>query len=569
MVWILSIALVSMLHARAQQNIYVNQVGYLTNAPKYFYTDYEADSFAVINTKTRQAVFSGEMQLRKKKDPLAGFDIYTGAFSQLNANGEYVIKVFSPLNSGIVSYPFKVSDDVFSELLLLANRSIFMQRCGMAMEEKYVGKYYRDICHTEKAHYHPTNNIEGEKDMTGGWHDAGDYGKYIAPGSVTVATLLLAYDLKPEQFQSDAWNIPESGNSIPDLLDEVKYELDWMFKMQREDGAVHEKIHTKDYVQFVMPSYGNVPQYIYEVSSTATADFAAVMAFSSRVFAKYNKSYADKCLKAAIKAYTYLEKHPNIFPPGGFKNPPDTEAGGYSDDDDKGERLWAAAELFVTTGKENYHIDFLKLNKLFENEFAEAGWDDPTPFAHYVYLLSKSDKINTEVKERIKRNLVNYADKLVEMANKDGFRIAMQAQDYIWGSNGLLLNKAINLLIAYELTKDTKYRDLALTHLDNVLGTNAMKMCYVTGIGTNRILHLHHAPSVADVIAEPVPGIMAEGPNRYLEDEALQNLYTKKTPPAKTYVDNVESYSSNENTIYGNASLIFVVAYLNALGFEK
>ncbi|NJO92653.1 MAG: hypothetical protein HC831_29575 [Chloroflexia bacterium] len=127
MVWILSIMLVGMLHVQAQQNIYVNQVGYLTNAPKYFYTDYEADSFAVINTKTRLAVLNGKMQLRKKKDPLAGFDIYSGSFSQITSKGEYVIKVFSPLNSGIVSYPFKVSDDVFSDLLLLANRSIFMQ----------------------------------------------------------------------------------------------------------------------------------------------------------------------------------------------------------------------------------------------------------------------------------------------------------------------------------------------------------------------------------------------------------------------------------------------------------
>ena len=187
--WILSILLASVFQLQAQQNIYVNQVGYLTHAPKYFYTDYAADSFAVINTETRKAVFKGEMELRKKNDPLAGFDIYTGSFTDLKTQGNYVVKVFSGLNSGIVSYPFDISDEVFTDLLLLANRSVFMQRCGIAMEEKHVGKYYRDICHLKKAQYHPTNNMEGEKDMTGGWHDAGDYGKYIAPGSVTIATL--------------------------------------------------------------------------------------------------------------------------------------------------------------------------------------------------------------------------------------------------------------------------------------------------------------------------------------------------------------------------------------------
>lgn len=89
------------------------------------------------------------------------------------------------------------------------------------------------------------------------------------------------------------------------------------------------------------------------------------------------------------------------------------------------------------------------------------------------------------------------------------------------------------MLIAFELTNENKYRNLALTHLDNILGTNAMKMCYVTGTGTKRIMHLHHAPSAADNIAEPLPGIMTEGPNKYLQDRALQNLYTKDTPRPK------------------------------------
>lgn len=568
LIWILLLHFAG-IQLQAQQNIYVNQVGYLSNAPKYFYTDYPADSFVVINTESGKFKFNGRITKRSEKDPLAGFSIYTGEFSGLKEPGSYVIKVYSSLNSGIVSYPFKISNDVFSDLLLLANKSLFMQRCGLALEEKYVGKYSRDVCHLDKAQYHANNKVEGKKDMTGGWHDAGDYGKYIAAGSVTIANLLQAYELKPQALASDSWGIPESGNGIPDILDEVRWELDWMLKMQREDGAVHEKVHTKDYVQFIMPSEGKVPQFIYEVSSTATADFVAIMARSARIFKQMDKELAKKYLDAAIKSYSYLEKNLDIFPPGGFKNPPDTKAGGYSDAYDKDERLWAAVELFITTGKKSYHKDFLELNKNFNEKFYEGSWISPTAYAHYSYLLSNNENIDTDTKNKIKENLLSYAEKQIEIANQDGFRIAMKANDYVWGSNGHLLNKAINLLIAYHITNEVKYRNLALTHLDNVLGTNAMKMCYVTGIGTKRVIHLHHAPSVADYIAEPVPGIMTEGPNKFLQDGALKNIYTKDTPPAKTYIDDVESYSSNENTIHGNSSLIFVVAYLNSLSFKE
>lgn len=551
--------------AWSQQNIYINQIGYLTNSPKRVLLDYKADSVEIYNTANGTKVFTGNVRFKKENDINSGMNIYAIDFSDLKDEGTFIAKVYSPLNSGITSYPFQISDAPYKHMIDLANKSLYLQRCGIDMEEKHVGKYARKKCHLQHAEYHSTCELKGKKDVTGGWHDAGDYGKYIAPGSVTIGILLTAYQINPEAFKSDTWNIPESDNGTPDLLDEIKYELNWMFKMQRKDGAVHEKIHTKDYVQFIMPSEGKVQQYIYQVSSTATADFAAVMALSSRIYKNVDKELSEDCLNASLKAYNYLDNNPDIFPEGGFKNPPDTHAGGYSDAFDKDERLWAAAELYLATGEKKYLDDFNHINKHFNSEFSEVSWINPSTLAYYSMLLQNDNKNIASLQIGLKKKLEEYCNNLLQTAENDGFGIAMTADDFVWGSNGNVLNKAINLQMAHHLTGNVNYRNLSVNHLNYILGINPNKICYVTGVGSNRILHLHHAPTVADLNFEPIPGILSGGPNKFRNDDALMNVFTDSTPPARVFLDNEESYASNENTIYTNASLMFVASYLNGL----
>jgi endoglucanase len=558
------IALVAFAHIAnsfAQQNIFVNQVGYEPNAFKPVYTDYKADSFAVVDIKTKQTLAFFPFSLRKTNDPCSGKTVYEGDFSAITTPGEYVIRVFSPLNSGITSYSFKIGSKVYLPLINTANKSLFLQRCGIEIEEKHAGKYARPKCHLDAATYHHTCTQQGKRDVSGGWHDAGDYGKYMAPGSVTAAVLLQLYQLKGLAYASDNWNIPESGNGIPDMLDEVKYELDWMFKMQRTDGAVHEKIHTKDYVQFIMPHEGTVPQYIYEVSSTATADFAAVMALASRIYTDFDKNFADHCLDASLKAYAYLDENKQIFPKGGFKNPEDTKAGGYSDAYDKDERIWAAAELYVTTGKKKYLQDF---KAYFEeiNCFSAISWVSPATLGFYSIVLNDS-KDNKDLQNTLTEKLASYCDKHLDVASKDGFGIGMKANDYTWGSNGSVVSKAMNFILAYQLTNNEDYKKMAAQHIHYILGMNPNKKCYVTGFGSNPIRHLHHAPSVSDAVPQPIPGILSGGPNMYRDDQSLINTFPEGTPPALVFLDNEESYSSNENTIYTNTYLVFVLALLS------
>ena len=561
MMWVLALSWSSGVFA--QQNIYVNQIGYGCHLPKKVYLDYEAERFEVININTKAIAYESEFNLRKTDDASSGMTIYEGDFSALTAPGEYLIRVTSPVNSGITSYVFNIADEVYTDMLDKANKSLYLQRCGIEIEAQYAGQFAREICHTDKSFYHPNCEQEGSRDMTGGWHDAGDYGKYVAPGSVTIGILYAAYELDAAKMASDAWNIPESGNGIPDLLDEIKYELEWLFKMQRHDGAVHEKIHTKDYVQFIMPSEGDVPQFIYEVSSTATADFAAIMAKSSRVFKTIDPALSEKCLAAAKQSYDYLAKNPAIFPEGGFKNPADTKAGGYSDAYDKDERIWAAAEMYLATKKKTYLNDFKTLNEEFKSQFSEVSWINPSTLGFYSLLLAKENKQLKEIQSDLKQGLVNYSKKMVSIANDDGFGLSMLPDDYTWGSNGNVLYKAMNLIMAHHMLGDEKALNVALNHLDYIFGMNANKVSYVTGTGTKRILHLHHAPTVSDLNAEPIPGILTGGPNKYRNDEALQNVFSEDTPPARIFLDDEESYSSNENTIYTNAALVFVATYFN------
>ncbi|MBK3519323.1 glycoside hydrolase family 9 protein [Carboxylicivirga marina] len=550
------------MQAYAQQNIYINQVGYQKHQIKKVLTGYLASSFDVINVQTGGIAYSGSFSLRAENDVCSGMILYEGDFTPLNVEGNYLIRVHSSINSGITSYTFNIADAVYTDVIEKANKALFLQRCGMEIEAKYAGQFARHICHTEDCYYHPNCEQTGTKSMTGGWHDAGDYGKYTAPGSVTIGILYASYELNKDKWQSDEWGIPESGNGVPDVLDEIRYELNWLFKMQRTDGAVHEKVHTKDYVQFIMPSEGEVPQFIYEVSSTATADFAAIMAKSWRIFESIDNAFAEECLRAAILAYGYLDEHPDIFPEGGFKNPADTKAGGYSDGYDKDERIWAAAEMYLSTGKKKYLSDFMELNRIFKSQFSEPGWINPAALGFYSLLLANDNKLKG-IQDALKKGLHKYCQQHIDVAKNEGFGIGMSADDYTWGSNGTVLFKAMNLVMANLVLADKASGELAARHLDYILGLNPNKVCYVTGVGTNRILHLHHAPTVSDLNVEPIPGIMTGGPNKYRNDEALQNVFDENTPPACCFLDNEESYSSNENTIYTNAALQFVATYFN------
>jgi len=545
--------------------VYINQAGYLNNLPKYFFSSSNADSFYVIESSTGINFYSGPLNLYKSNDPATGLTLYRGDFSSLQRDGIYFIRT----NNQDSSFNFRISTDAFSDAYAKSLKGYYFQRCGAALLQVNAGAYYHSACHTGDGFYHSSTGQSGFHLATGGWHDAGDYGKYVVNAGITVGTLLMAYEMFPQKFDQDNLNIPESGNGISDLLDEVRYELEWLIKMQNSNGGVYFKVTKEQFESIVLPNNDSGTRYIYVISSTATGDFAAIMARAGRIFKSIDTSFSNKCLNASLLAWNYLTSNPTIIPAGGFKNPTGTVTGEYGDANDSDERLWAAAELFSTTGDATF-------KSYFESRYTSGGiinstmgWPNVKDLAQLTYLTCNQSSASSTVKTQIKNSLINYCNTLLTRASANGFGITINPGEYYWGSNADVLNKAILLIYAYEQTNNLSYYNTALMQLNYILGTNAHNLSFVTGVGTKSVMHPHHRPSWADGIIAPVPGLLAGGPNQYLDDDILKTNFTSSTPPALCYLDNADSYASNEIAINWNAPLVFVLGFFNGEGLTS
>ncbi|MEJ2616850.1 MAG: glycoside hydrolase family 9 protein, partial [Ignavibacteriaceae bacterium] len=471
------------------QDVRINQVGYLADQQKLAYIIQPADSFYVVNSITNQIQFRGKLEDSGFKDDAVGFEIYHGDFSSFTEPGNYEIKT----NDGQTSYTFEISANPFMDVYKETLKGFYFQRCGTALLAANAGSYSHPACHLNDANFEAST-------------DAGDYGKYVVNAGITVGTLLMGYEMFPDNFKLDDLNIPESGNSIPDLLDEVKYELDWLLEMQDStDGGVYFKVTPKNFSGFIMPNNDNSTRYIYQKSSTATGDFAAVTAMAARIYFSFDTAFASICLKAAKVAWKYLQANPDIVPTGGFHNPSGTYTGEYGDGNDSDERLWAASELFITTGDSIYGSYFSSHYQSFSLINSTMGWGFVAPLAHIDYLVSNQPKADSTIKAKLRTGLINNCTSLYNVTKKSGFNAAMSTGDYYWGSNSVSLNRAVIFIYGYQLSDNIDFYNAALDQLNYILGCNIKGISYVTGIGTDYPMHPHHRPSASDGVAEPVP----------------------------------------------------------------
>jgi endoglucanase len=544
------------------QNVYVNKTGYLTGSVKHVYFGNSSDSFYVFNKTNNSLAFKNSLMLIRENDPSTGMTLYRGDFSSLQLPGDYYITNKANLRSS----DFKISQSVFNDVFKKSLKVFYFQRCGTALFSSNAGQYQHPVCHRFDGFFHFSSDTSGFKLATGGWHDAGDFGKYVVNAGITVGTLLLAYELFPDFFKSDDLNIPESGNTIPDILDEVRYELEWLLKMQNPSGGVYTKLTRENFAGFIMPQNDGVTRYIYEISSTATGKFAAVMAMAFRTFKNFDSRFADNCLSASRKAWNFLSTNNSIVPSGGFKNPLGTNTGEYGDNNDTDERLWASSELFRSTGElefQNYFLANYSKAGLFSSAM---NWQNVNSMSQLSYLLNDSPQVIATVKTDLQNALLNLCNSLANVINQNGFNVAMSPGNYNWGSNSEVLNRALLLIIANHLSGNKDYYDAALSQLNYILGINALNISFVTGVGDKYPMHPHHRPSSADGISEPIPGMLVGGPNQYLSDGILTSRFNSSTPPALCYIDDEGSYASNEIAINWNAPLVFVAGFFNGKG---
>jgi endoglucanase len=541
----------------------VDQLGYLPKGAKYVFSALPAAGFSVLDLSTGGTTFSGAMSLWKSSDAATGLSVYRGEFSSFQRAGRYRIVTTNGDSSSI----FQISDSVYDPAYRKALKGFYFQRCGMQLTVPFAGVYQHTSCHPFDGFFHSTSDSAGRFHFAfGGWHDAGDYGKYVVNAGISVGTLLLAYEMFPSRCAMDNLGIPESGNGIPDILDEARYEIRWFLKMQRSDGAFWFKVTPKQFEGFVMPQDDNSSRYIYQVSTTATGDAAAVLAMAARLFAPFDSVFARQCLDAATLAWQFLAGHQTIIPAGGFKNPSDTYTGEYGDGNDSDERLWASAELFETTGDQTYNSYFLN-QYVFASLFGGAmWWGDVRSLALLTYLRSVQLNADGNVQAALRVALNSYCASQVAKRNSSGYHVVLAPGDYNWGSNSGALNAAVLLLAGFAELGDTTYENAAADQLHYVLGVNGFARSYVTGLGENPPRQPHHRPSASDGVAEPVPGLLVGGPNQFGGDPVLQAIIIGGAAPALCYVDSTPSYASNEIAINWNAPLVFVTAYFRGSG---
>ena len=481
----------------------------------------------------------------------SGQNVQLVDFSELSEEGKYSVKV----NGNVLRSDLVVKSRTYEDIVKASIKWFYYQRASMALEESYAGQWKRDAGHTNATvELHNSTGASGTINSSKGWYDAGDYGRYIVNSGITTYTLLSLYEHFPAYFKTLKWNIPAEG-SLPDLLAEIKYNLDWMLTMQASDGGVYHKLTSLAFPGDVMPAKDNSKLYVIGKSTAATFDFAAVMALASRIYKPFDATYASKCLDAAKKSFAWGQQHPNQ---NFTANPSGVSTGMYEDKNPNDEKILAGTELFITTGDASY-------KQSGSSEYV-SYWGDVTGLATYEKATHQT-QFGGDANEA-KQKILGTADNFVNRAEK-GFGVVMAKDDFVWGSNSTAANQGVWLLHAYYLTGEQKYYKAAVKALDYLLGKNPLDMSFVTGYGTKSPKMPHHRPSTSDGIDDPIPGMLVGGPQPGGEDvgsAAEWKCADYRTGQAATaYTDQRCSYATNEVAINWNAPLAYLAGALEAL----
>ncbi len=436
-------------------------------------------------------------------------------------------------------------------LIKPVGRMFYLQRCGVALDAAHAGVFSHPACHTAPARVFGSDTF---LHVSGGWHDAGDYGRYVVPACKAVADLLLAFRAAPEAFGDD-WDIPESGNGVADVLDEVRFELEWLLKMQRDDGGVCHKVTCAYFPDITAnPQEETADLFVFPVSTAATGDFSAVMAMAAPLYESIDRTFAKKCLRASVNAYEFL-KHSKPLP---FHNPAGVVTGQYDDETDADERYFAACALYQATGQSYYLADATAHYQA--GRSADFGWAEMGGYGNAIMLFGQRACEDDFLAGRIRSDLLATAEQICERSEQSSLGISIT--EFLWGSNMYLLNQTMTLLLANDAQPSERFRKAARSHLDYILGNNPLGVNYITGIDESSPKHPHHRPSAA--VRQAMPGMLVGGPDEGLHDLAAKTLLSGK-PAAECYIDSVETYSTNETAIYWNSVLIYVLARMSKL----
>lgn len=550
-----------------------NQVGFYPAENKTAVVASEAvagETFHIKETASGKTVFSGILSAPRKSS-FSDKSTCVLSFSSVTTPGEYFIEIPSFGRS----HPFSIKESAWQDLTAAALKGFYYQRTALPIEETYAGKWNRPAAHPDdKVMIHPSAVSPGRPEGTlisspKGWYDAGDYNKYIVNSGFTVGVLLALYEDYPEYVKKLSSGIPESGNAVPDLLDEVYWNLAWMLTMQDPaDGGVYHKLTTPSFEGFIKPVDCRKQRYVVAKSVTAALDFAAVMAQASRLYASYEKEYpglSDTMLQAARRAFTWATRHPESLYRQKEMNErfkPAVTTGEYGDREASDEFFWASAELYIATGDPQYETYFQKYKPA---RYMLPTWGNVSSLGALA-LIRHTGRLKEKGKtlaEEMRTALLAYADSTRQGYEASPFHApyGRTEKDFFWGCNSdAASNQGLTFLQAWRLTRQKDYLDAALHTMDYILGRNATGYCYVTGFGTRSTRYPHHRLSASDGIDDPIPGLLAGGPNPGRQD----GCEYPSSIPDEAYADVEGAYACNEIAINWQALFTYFAAGLDA-----
>jgi len=523
------------------ERIRLTSIGFLPDKEKKATIVGTCSSFTVKRKSDDSIAYSGTVTGPFTQSDTSETNLYIADFSSLTESGTFYLDVPSIGQS----HDFTISQDVLNFPYYTAMRAMYLWRCGTAVDAWYNGNHYTHAaCHMNDAYQDYVGGGHTTKDGKGGWHDAGDYNKYIVNAGITVGMMFLAWEHFFDKINSITLDIPDTAPGYPDFLKEMKWEIDWVLKMAYPDGSgrVSHKLSAYDFDAFEMPEYETADRYFTRYGTAATADYVAMLAMAARNFAPYDATYANQCLNAAWTSYNWLRANTANYDPSADITADGFSTGGYgtSDPDD---RLWAAAEMWETTGDSNALSDFeTRANAWSDKTDADWDWSNVKNLGMFTYLLSTRTGKDATILNDIKNDLLTDANSIVTAKNNDRYGRPL-GTSYYWGCNGSVARQTILLQIANMVSPDQNYVNTSLDAIHHLFGRNYYCRSYITGLGYRPPMYPHDRRSGADGITDPWPGYLVGGGHT-----------------ATGWVDEEASYETNEIAINWQGALIYALA---------
>ena len=529
------------------------------------------------------------------KDEASGDNVHQADLSGIAQPGDYRLTI-----GAHTGRPFTVSPDVYGRVARAALNYFYQTRAGIPIEARFAGgpAWAHPAGHPhELASCFQGADENGTvwpgcgaytRDVTGGWYDAGDQGKYVVNGGIALWTLQNLWEVEQslppdKRFTARRELVPNQGKLDP-LLVEARWEMDFLLAMQVPDGThmqlpvgrygwnarmaltdldasgmAHHKVADAHWTALPTPPQSDPqPRLLYPPTTGATLNLAATAAQCARIWKTIDPAYSAKCLDAAQRAFQAAVRNRSVYT-GNF-----TGSGGYGDDSFADEFYWASAELFATTHDPIY-ADVLHRVHFLTDAVHEPGWNSTAALGTITLALADG-AFNAAEQAAQRKLIVAAADGFLAEEARSGYRLPYASANYGWGSNSGLLNRAMLLGLAARFTGNPRYRDGMVDVMDYLLGRNPLDQSFISGFGARPMENPHHrfwAHSLDAHLPPPPPGVVSGGPNNGSPADEIARQMAPCAAAMRCWKDDARAYSLNEVAINWNAPLVWVAAYLD------